>query len=97
MSSNNLNQKPGNNSNKSSTIKPGNNSNTPKSNTTGNKNKPTILSTKINNITHNPNGLVNNKTKCNQTLEVNSKPPKSKTNQETNTDNSEGKMACIIS
>ena len=60
-------------------------------------NKPINLSTNVNKITNHPNNLVNNKTKCHETLKVNSKPTKTITSQETITDNSEGKMACIIS
>jgi hypothetical protein len=43
------------------------------------------------------NNLVINNSKCNETLKVNFKPPKSNNNKNNDTDNSEGKMACIIS
>jgi hypothetical protein len=68
--------------------------NNPKPN---NKSKSTNLSPKIINIKKNPNDLVNEKTKCHETLKVNFKPPKSNNNKNNPTDNSEGKMACIIS
>jgi hypothetical protein len=89
--SDNTKQTSGNNTNKSSTIKPGNQNNS-------NKNKRTnLLSKNINKITEAQNGLVNNNSKCNETLKVNFKPPKSNNNKNNPTDNSEGKMACIIS
>ena len=59
--------------NSSSTIKPGNNSNS-KSNKNGNN--TTNLSTNVNKITNDPNGLVINNSKCNETLKVNFKPNK---------------------
>ena len=82
--------------NQSSTLKPVNNSN-PKSNNPINGNKLTNLSNKVNNITNNPNNLVINNSKCNETLKVNFKPNKNNNNKNNPTDNSEGKMACIIS
>jgi hypothetical protein len=100
MSDNNLNLKTGNNTenpnNSSSTIKTVIKPNTNlKSNKNGNKlNK---LSTKINNITKEPNSLLNNNSKCNETLKINEKPTKTNNNKSNTPDNSEGKMACIIS
>ena len=88
MLSNNPTLKPGNNTNPSSTLK---------SNTTGNKKKPTNLSTNVNKITNDPNGLVNKKTKCNETLKVNFKSTKTSNDESKTPNNSEGKMACIIS
>ena len=67
------------------------------SNTTGNKNKLTKLSPKIKNITNSPNSLLNTNSKCNETLKINEKPTKTNNNKSNTPDNSEGKMACIIS
>ena len=83
------------NTNSNNTPTSGNNSNILKSNK--NENNPNLLSPKIKNITNSPNNLLNIKTKCNETLKVNFKPPKSNNNKNNPTDNSEGKMACIIS
>jgi hypothetical protein len=66
-------------------------------NKNNNKNKPTNLSKKVNNITNSPNNLVINNSKCNETLKVNFKPAKTNNNKSNTPDNSEGKMACIIS
>ncbi len=65
--------------------------------TTGNNSAPTNLSKKVNNITNSPNNLVINNSKCNETLKVNFKPAKTNNSKNKTPDNSEGKMACIIS
>jgi hypothetical protein len=93
QTSRNTNENPNNSSSTIKTvIKPNTNL---KSNKNGNK--LTNLSPKINSIKKNTNDIVNEKTKCNETLKVNFKPAKTNNNKSNTPDNSEGKMACIIS
>jgi len=92
---------PSNNSNPVATTGKVNNSksknNSNSITTTGNNSAPTNLSKKVNNITNSPNNLVINNSKCNETLKVNFKPAKTNNSKNKTPDNSEGKMACIIS
>lgn len=93
QTSGNTNENPNNSSSTIKTvIKPNTNL---KSNKNGNK--PNVLSNKVNKITEAPNNLVINNSKCNETLKVNFKPAKTNNSKNKTPDNSEGKMACIIS
>ena len=62
-----------------------------------NSTKRTNLTKNVNKITESPNNFVSNNSKCNETLKVNFKSEKKNNNKEKLPDNSEGKMACIIS